>query len=179
MNERTNDRMIGRTDDRNFGSITAEQRLFGRTNGRTIPLFQSFLSFALHSQNWSPFGLRRSAPRAPLAPQPHAPPKAMPMSCTSRGRTPAPCPTCLSTLSPIVSLPHPTARRDEHFLFSPIWLVLVFLSHIFFYRWFVLAGVAGPDLPVPSRPRFRLLPCGASKASIEPAHSAPSWQPMR
>jgi hypothetical protein len=28
MNERTN--------DRNFGSITAEQRLFGRTNGRMI-----------------------------------------------------------------------------------------------------------------------------------------------
>jgi hypothetical protein len=36
MNERTNDRMIRRTNDRNFGSITAEQRLFGRTNGRTI-----------------------------------------------------------------------------------------------------------------------------------------------
>jgi hypothetical protein len=36
MNERTNDRMIGRTNDWNFGSITAEQRLFGRTNGRTI-----------------------------------------------------------------------------------------------------------------------------------------------
>jgi hypothetical protein len=32
MNERMNDR----TNDRNFGSITAEQRLFGRTNGRTI-----------------------------------------------------------------------------------------------------------------------------------------------
>jgi hypothetical protein len=29
MNERTNDRMIGRTNDRNFSSITAEQRLFG------------------------------------------------------------------------------------------------------------------------------------------------------
>ena len=28
--------MIGRTNDRNFGSITAEQRLFGRTNDRTI-----------------------------------------------------------------------------------------------------------------------------------------------
>jgi hypothetical protein len=36
MNERTNDRMIGRTNDRNFGSITVGQRLFGRTNGRTI-----------------------------------------------------------------------------------------------------------------------------------------------
>jgi hypothetical protein len=36
MNERTNDRMIRRTNDRNFGNITAEQRLFGRTNGRTI-----------------------------------------------------------------------------------------------------------------------------------------------
>jgi hypothetical protein len=35
--ERTmNDRMIERTNDRNFGSITAEQRLFGQTNGRTI-----------------------------------------------------------------------------------------------------------------------------------------------
>jgi hypothetical protein len=34
--ERTmNDRMIERTNDRNFGSITAEQKLFGRTNGRT------------------------------------------------------------------------------------------------------------------------------------------------
>jgi hypothetical protein len=31
MNERTNNRMIGRTNDRNFGSITAGQRLFGRT----------------------------------------------------------------------------------------------------------------------------------------------------
>jgi hypothetical protein len=30
-NEWTNDRMIGRTNDRNFGSITAGQRLFGRT----------------------------------------------------------------------------------------------------------------------------------------------------
>jgi hypothetical protein len=36
MNERTNDRMIERTIDRNFGSITAEQRLFGQTNGRTM-----------------------------------------------------------------------------------------------------------------------------------------------
>jgi hypothetical protein len=36
MNERTNDRMIGRTNDRNFGNITAEQRLFGRTNKQTI-----------------------------------------------------------------------------------------------------------------------------------------------
>jgi hypothetical protein len=36
MNERTNDRMIERTNDRNFGSITAEQRLFGRTNGRMM-----------------------------------------------------------------------------------------------------------------------------------------------
>jgi hypothetical protein len=36
-NERAmNDRMIGRTNDQNFGSITAEQRLFGRMNGRTI-----------------------------------------------------------------------------------------------------------------------------------------------
>ena len=35
--ERTmNDRMIERTNDRNFGSITAGKRLFGRTNGRTI-----------------------------------------------------------------------------------------------------------------------------------------------
>ena len=35
--ERTmNDRMIEPTDDRNFGSITAGKRLFGRTNGRTI-----------------------------------------------------------------------------------------------------------------------------------------------
>jgi hypothetical protein len=31
-----NDRMIERTNDWNFGSITAEQRLFGGTNGRTI-----------------------------------------------------------------------------------------------------------------------------------------------
>jgi hypothetical protein len=30
--------MIGRMNDRNFGSITAEQRLFGRTNGKTIEL---------------------------------------------------------------------------------------------------------------------------------------------
>jgi hypothetical protein len=30
-----NDRMIERTNDRNFGSITVGQRLFGRTNGRT------------------------------------------------------------------------------------------------------------------------------------------------
>jgi hypothetical protein len=36
MNERTNDRMIERTNDRNFGSITAGKRLFGRTNGRTV-----------------------------------------------------------------------------------------------------------------------------------------------
>jgi hypothetical protein len=35
MNGRTNDRMIGRTSDRNFRSMTAEQRLFGRANGRT------------------------------------------------------------------------------------------------------------------------------------------------
>jgi hypothetical protein len=35
MNERTNDRMIGRTNDQNFGSITAEQRLFGQTIERT------------------------------------------------------------------------------------------------------------------------------------------------
>jgi hypothetical protein len=34
MNERTNDRMIGRTNDRNFGSITAGQRLPGRTMNR-------------------------------------------------------------------------------------------------------------------------------------------------
>jgi hypothetical protein len=35
--ERTmNDRMIEQTNDRNFGSITAEKRLFGRTNGQTI-----------------------------------------------------------------------------------------------------------------------------------------------
>jgi hypothetical protein len=34
--ERTmNDRMIERTNDRNFDSITAGKRLFGRTNGRT------------------------------------------------------------------------------------------------------------------------------------------------
>jgi hypothetical protein len=31
-----NDRMIERTNDRNFGSITTRKRLFGRTNGRTI-----------------------------------------------------------------------------------------------------------------------------------------------
>jgi hypothetical protein len=30
-----NDRMIERTNDRNFGSITAGKRLFGRTIGRT------------------------------------------------------------------------------------------------------------------------------------------------
>jgi hypothetical protein len=30
-----NDHMIERTNDWNFGSIMAEQRLFGRTNGRT------------------------------------------------------------------------------------------------------------------------------------------------
>ena len=29
-------RLFGRTNDRNFGSITAGKRLFGRTNGRTI-----------------------------------------------------------------------------------------------------------------------------------------------
>jgi hypothetical protein len=35
--ERTmNDRMIERTNDRNFDSITAGKKLFGRTNGRTI-----------------------------------------------------------------------------------------------------------------------------------------------
>jgi hypothetical protein len=35
--ERTmNDRMIERTNDRNFGSITVGKRLFGRTNDRTI-----------------------------------------------------------------------------------------------------------------------------------------------
>jgi hypothetical protein len=35
--ERTmNDRMIERTNDRKFGSITAGKRLFGRTNGRMI-----------------------------------------------------------------------------------------------------------------------------------------------
>jgi hypothetical protein len=35
--ERTmNDRMIERMNDRNFGSIMAGKRLFGRTNGRTI-----------------------------------------------------------------------------------------------------------------------------------------------
>jgi hypothetical protein len=32
---RMNDRMIERTNDQNFGSITAEQRLFGQTNDRT------------------------------------------------------------------------------------------------------------------------------------------------
>jgi hypothetical protein len=31
MNERKNDRMIGRTNDRNFSNITTEQRLSGRT----------------------------------------------------------------------------------------------------------------------------------------------------
>jgi hypothetical protein len=31
-----NDRMIERTNDRNFGSITVGKRLFGRTNERTI-----------------------------------------------------------------------------------------------------------------------------------------------
>jgi hypothetical protein len=50
MNERTNDRMIGRTNDRNFGSITAdkdyldertiersdERTMNDRTNDRTI-----------------------------------------------------------------------------------------------------------------------------------------------
>jgi hypothetical protein len=36
MNERTNDRMIGRTNDQNFGSVMVGKRLFGRTNGRTI-----------------------------------------------------------------------------------------------------------------------------------------------
>jgi hypothetical protein len=36
MNERTNDRMIERMNNQNFGSITAGQRLFGRTNRRTI-----------------------------------------------------------------------------------------------------------------------------------------------
>jgi hypothetical protein len=36
MNDRTNDQTIGRTNDQNFGSITAGKRLFGRTNGRTI-----------------------------------------------------------------------------------------------------------------------------------------------
>jgi hypothetical protein len=35
--ERTmNDRMIERTNNRNFGSITAGKRLFGRTNERSI-----------------------------------------------------------------------------------------------------------------------------------------------
>jgi hypothetical protein len=34
MNERTNDRMIGRTNDQNFSSITAGQRLSGRTMNR-------------------------------------------------------------------------------------------------------------------------------------------------
>uniref|UniRef100_A0A804P1I6 Uncharacterized protein n=1 Tax=Zea mays TaxID=4577 RepID=A0A804P1I6_MAIZE len=103
----------------------------------------------------------------------------MPTSCTSRGRAPAPGPTCMSTLSPIVSLSHPTGRRDAPFLFSSILLVLVFLSHIFFYRWFVSAGVVGPELPVPSRPWFRILPCGADEPSVEPARSVPSWQPVR
>jgi hypothetical protein len=36
MKEWMNDRMIGRTNDRKFSSITAEQRLFGQTNGRTM-----------------------------------------------------------------------------------------------------------------------------------------------
>jgi hypothetical protein len=36
MNEQTNDRMIGRTNDQNFGIITVEQILFGRTKGRTV-----------------------------------------------------------------------------------------------------------------------------------------------
>jgi hypothetical protein len=36
MNERTNDRMIEQTNDRNFGSITTGKSLFGQTNGRTI-----------------------------------------------------------------------------------------------------------------------------------------------
>jgi hypothetical protein len=31
-----NDRMIERTNDQNFGNITAGKGLFGRTNGRTI-----------------------------------------------------------------------------------------------------------------------------------------------
>jgi hypothetical protein len=40
MNERTNDRMIGRTNDRNFGSITAgkdylDERTDERSNDRT------------------------------------------------------------------------------------------------------------------------------------------------
>jgi hypothetical protein len=34
MNERTNDRMIGRTNDLNFGSITVGQRLSGITMNR-------------------------------------------------------------------------------------------------------------------------------------------------
>jgi hypothetical protein len=34
MNEWTNNRMIGRTNDRNFGTITAGQRLSGRTMNR-------------------------------------------------------------------------------------------------------------------------------------------------
>jgi hypothetical protein len=35
--ERTmNDRMIERTNDQNFGNITAGKILFGRTDGRTI-----------------------------------------------------------------------------------------------------------------------------------------------
>jgi hypothetical protein len=33
-NEWTNDRMIGQTNDQNFGSITAGQRLSGRTMNR-------------------------------------------------------------------------------------------------------------------------------------------------
>jgi hypothetical protein len=35
MNKRTNDRMVGRTNDHNSGSITAQQRSFGRMNTRT------------------------------------------------------------------------------------------------------------------------------------------------
>uniref|UniRef100_A0A804P1I4 Uncharacterized protein n=1 Tax=Zea mays TaxID=4577 RepID=A0A804P1I4_MAIZE len=103
----------------------------------------------------------------------------MPTSCTSRRRAPAPGPTCLSTLSPTVSLPHPTARRAAPFLFSPIWFILIFLSHIFFSRWSGSAGVAEPELPVPSRLRFRLLPRGADEASVEPAHSVSSRQPVQ
>jgi hypothetical protein len=34
MNEWTNDRMIGQTNDQNFGSIMAGQRLSGRTMNR-------------------------------------------------------------------------------------------------------------------------------------------------
>jgi hypothetical protein len=34
MNEQTNDRMIGRTNDWNFDNITAGQRLSGRTMNR-------------------------------------------------------------------------------------------------------------------------------------------------